>query len=325
MTSKTKIERRRVIQAGLALGAVAAVGCGSDPNPEATPEPSASTSATGSGKPGAKLRNELPKRKEPEQVPPPEDVAGPPADATKTESGLFYKNVKKGTGTEHPTADDTVTVHYTGWTKDGKTFDSSRTRKNPATFSLRQVIKGWTEGVQLMVVGDQTRFWIPGNLAYGDEQKAPGKPFGQLTFDVELIEIKKAAAPKKPEEPAAIPAPEDVAEPPKDAKKTKSGIAYKVLTKGTGKKHPKAENEVEVHYTGWTKDGKMFDSSVQRKETAKFQLTQVIKGWTEGVQLMVEGEKTRFWIPAELGYGEKPKPGYPAGQLTFDVELIKIL
>ena len=122
---------------------------------------------------------------------------------------------------------------------------------------------------------------------------------------------------------SSLPAPPDVKAPPKDAKKTSSGIAYKVLTPGAGKKHPGPTSSVTVHYSGWTTDGKMFDSSVTRGEPATFPLDRVIKGWTEGVQLMVEGEKTRFWIPKELAYNDRP--GRPAGMLVFDVELIKIL
>ena len=118
-----------------------------------------------------------------------------------------------------------------------------------------------------------------------------------------------------------IPAPPDVKVAPKDAKKTSSGLAYKVLTPGTGKTHPKSSSEVQVHYTGWTTDGQMFDSSVVRGEPATFPLNRVIAGWTEGVQLMVEGEKTRFWIPESLAYrGQRA----PYGMLVFDVELLKI-
>jgi peptidylprolyl isomerase len=117
-----------------------------------------------------------------------------------------------------------------------------------------------------------------------------------------------------------IPAPPDVQAPPADAAKTSSGLASKVLTKGTGKAHPRANDEVTVHYTGWTTDGKMFDSSVAKGSPATFPLDRVIAGWTEGVQLMVEGEKRRFWIPEALAYkGREPK-----GVLVFDVELIKI-
>ena len=81
-----------------------------------------------------------------------------------------------------------------------------------------------------------------------------------------------------------------------------------MLKKGTGKEHPKADSNVEVHYSGWTTDGKMFDSSVTRGEPATFPLNGVIPGWTEGVQLMVVGEKTRFWIPGNLAYDNSPPP-----------------
>ena len=166
-------------------------------------------------------------------------------------------------------------------------------------------------GVQLMGVGDTFRFWIPEKLAY---QGQPGAPAGMLVFDVELLAIK---AGKKP-----IPAPDDVAAAPADAQKTASGLAWKVLTPGKGGAHPTADSSVEVHYTGWTTDGKMFDSSVQRGQTAKFPLKGVIAGWTEGLQLMEVGMKARFWIPEELAY--KGRPGRPAGMLVFDVELIGI-
>jgi peptidylprolyl isomerase len=98
-----------------------------------------------------------------------------------------------------------------------------------------------------------------------------------------------------------------------------------VLEKGKGSKHPGLDNRVRVHYSGWTTDGKMFDSSVMRGQPVTFRVKGVIKGWTEGLQLMVKGEKTRFWIPADLAYGKNPRPGAPAGDLTFDVELVDIL
>ena len=119
-------------------------------------------------------------------IPAPEDVAAPPADSLKTTSGLSIKTLEKGTGTRHPRATDQVTVHYTGWTTDGKMFDSSAARGEPSTFALNQVIDGWTEGLQRMVEGEKARLWIPEDLAYGG---APGKPAGMLVFDVELIRI----------------------------------------------------------------------------------------------------------------------------------------
>jgi FKBP-type peptidyl-prolyl cis-trans isomerase len=368
----------------------------------------------------------------------PTDVKAAPEEAEKTASGLASKILSKGTGAEHPSAADTVTVHYSGWTTDGKLFDSSVKRGQPASFPLNGVIKGWTEGVQLMLEGEKRRFWIPADLAYG-ENPGGGRPGGMLVFDIELLSIKKAPKPPelsapedaqktpegvavksvvkgsgekspKPEDtvtlnlhlwstlgellqstedqggpavlplgklrigglPEAIatmvtgekkvawipanvafgpnpppdappgglivevellafkegvpppPVPSDVAAAPKDAEKTSSGLVSKVLSKGSGKTHPKAKDSVTVHYSGWTTDGKLFDSSVTRGEPASFGLNQVIKGWTEGVQLMVKGEKRRFWIPAGLAYGENPGGGRPGGMLVFDIELLEI-
>jgi len=118
-----------------------------------------------------------------------------------------------------------------------------------------------------------------------------------------------------------LPAPPDVAAPPSDAEKSSSGLASKVLTAGTGTTHPRASNSVTVHYTGWTTDGNMFDSSVIRGPPLTFRLDGVIRGWTEGLQLMVVGEKRRFWIPQDLAYGGRREP---FGMLVFDVELFAI-
>ncbi|MGH9313865.1 MAG: FKBP-type peptidyl-prolyl cis-trans isomerase [Vicinamibacterales bacterium] len=246
------------------------------------------------------------------QAPPPpapSDVAAPPADAQKTASGLAHKLIQAGKGSDHPARTDVVTVHYTGWTTDGKMFDSSVVRGKPSTFALDRVIPGWGEGVQLMVVGEKRRFWIPESLAY---KGAEGRPKGMLVFDVELMDYQSS--------PTAAPA--DVAKPPAESKRTGSGLSYEVIRSGTGSKRPSSSSRVTVHYTGWTTDGKMFDSSITRGQPASFGLDQVIQGWTEGVQLMVEGEKTRFWIPQDLAY--KGQPGKPRGMLVFDVELLKI-
>jgi peptidylprolyl isomerase len=241
-----------------------------------------------------------------EPIPAPPDVAAPPADATKTASGLAFKVLQQGTGDKHPGADEMATVHYTGWTTDGRMFDSSYARGATNTFRVGGVVKGFGEGLQLMVVGEKRRLWIPEALAYQGKRE----PKGMLVFDVELLDI----APN----PATAPA--DVAAAPADAKKTASGIAYKVLRAGTGTTHPTARSRVTVHYTGWTTDGKMFDSSVVRGSPATFGLNEVIPGWTEGVQLMVEGEKTRFWIPQKEAYDGQA--GMPRGMLVFDIELL---
>jgi FKBP-type peptidyl-prolyl cis-trans isomerase len=233
----------------------------------------------------------------------PPDVAAPPADAIKSPTGLASKVVTPGTGKTHPGKTDIVTVHYTGWKTDGSMFDSSVLRGKPSSFPLDRVIAGWTEGVQLMVEGEKRRFWIPEPLAY----KGQREPKGMLVFDVELLSI--------------LGTPPDVKAAPPDAKRTASGISYKVLKPGNGGRHPNASSTVTVHYSGWTTDGKMFDSSIPRGNPISFGLGDVIKGWTEGVQLMTVGEKTRFWIPDTLAY--KDQAGRPQGTLVFDIELIE--
>lgn len=107
---------------------------------------------------------------------------------------------------------------------------------------------------------------------------------------------------------------------------TASGLQYEVLTPGTGTTSPSATANVTVHYKGTTLDGKEFDSSYSRGEPATFPLNRVIPGWTEGVQLMKEGAKYRFYIPSELAYGEQGagRDIGPNATLIFDVELIKI-
>lgn len=162
---------RSVIAMVVAVTALNAAGCGGS-----TPD---NTSAVTAAPPPAP----------PPGIPPPPDVAAPPANATKTASGIAWIIVKPGTGTIHPKPTSTVKVHYTGWKTNGEMFDSSVQRGQPAEFPLDQVIKGWTEGVQLMVLGEKRRFWIPGPLAY-DLIPDPTAPKGMLVFDIELLDIK---------------------------------------------------------------------------------------------------------------------------------------
>ena len=164
-----------------------------------------------------------------------------------------------------------------------------------------------------MVVGEKRRLWIPTELAYNNQ---PGRPAGMLVFDVELIGIGN-----KPEPPPPPKTPRDVAAAPDDAETTASGLASKVLCQGVGQSLPTRSSTVTVHYSGWTTDGKLFDSSVVRGQPATFPLNRVIAGWTEGLQLMVVGERRRFWIPEKLAY--KGAAGAPQGMLVFDVELIE--
>ena len=235
---------------------------------------------------------------------PPADLATPPADAQRAENGLVTKQLAAGTGKESPNEAHMVRVRYTVWKADGELVQHIAA---PQTVMLRvtKMIPGWRQAVEMMVVGETRRAWIPLELA-------GAKAASAMLIDTELVEIL--------ERPTTPP---DVAAPPADAKTTDSGLAYKVLRAGTGTKKPKRSDSVIVHYSGWTTNGRIFDSSILNGgEPAEFPLDGVIRGWTEGLQLMVEGEKTRFWIPAKLAYANER--GMPQGMLVFDVELIKI-
>jgi FKBP-type peptidyl-prolyl cis-trans isomerase len=238
-------------------------------------------------------------------------VENPPADAQKTASGLAYKLVTPGSGTVHPTDTDMVKVSSSFWTKDAPQ-DKPRMFASPtAPMAMASItVPGLKEALSLMTVGARGRFWIPENLAFAG---ARDKPKGPLMVDLVLLDVSPA-----PTTPA------DVAAPPADATKTRSGLAFKVLKPGTGTAHPKSGSKVTVHYTGWTTQGKMFDSSVVKGSPLTMQLDEVIEGWTEGVQLMVTGESRRFWIPGRLAYDDSNRADAPKGMLVFDIQLIAI-
>ena len=189
----------------------------------------------------------------------------------------------------HPKPEDLVTVHYTGLDDRRKDVRQlGRRAASRATFPLNRVIAGWTEGVQLMVAGETRRFWIPEELAYKGRRDPQGH--ARVRRRAALVRARRPQAPVR-REGAAVGREED----------RRAAWPTRCIQPGKGTRHPSASSQVTVHYTGWTTDGKMFDSSVTRGEPATFPLNGVIPGWTEGVQLMVEGEKTRFWIPENAG------------------------
>jgi peptidylprolyl isomerase len=243
--------------------------------------------------------------------PPPPDVAAPPADAERTASGLASRVLRAGRGSEHPAPDGVVTVHYTGWTTDGRMFDSSESRGEPVTFPLNRAVPGWSEGVQRMVVGERRRLWIPEALAY---RGRPGMPAGTLVFDVELISF--APAPTRP------PVPPDVAAPPPDAQRSTSGLAWKVLQPGRSDERPDGDSLVEVQFTTWTPDGVQVESTVERGRPSILPVSHVIPAWREALVQMRVGERRRLWAPASLAYGGR---GGPVGPVVFDLELVRIV
>ena len=240
------------------------------------------------------------------------------ADVKTTASGLQYTILEPGTG-KAPKVTDTVKVHYAGKLLDGKEFDSSYKRGEPISFPLNRVIRGWTEGMQLVKEGGKIRLFVPSNLAYG-ERGAGGLigPDETLVFDVELLEVMQSAA-----ERGRLFLEENAKK--TDVKTTASGLQYTIIEPGKGKA-PKATDTVEVHYAGKLLDGKEFDSSYKRGQSISFPLSGVIPGWTEGLQLVKEGGKIRLFIPSNLAYGSHGSPGAigPDETLIFDVELIKV-
>jgi len=248
----------------------------------------------------------------------PPDVAAPPKGAKRTESGLAWKVLKRGKGKSRPGKFDTVKINYTGWTPDGRTFDNSRAHGQVLTVTLNRTIFGFSEGVRLMVAGEKRRLWIPAKLAYGEEgsaeQTAPTQPLGDLVFDVELVSFEKANEPPS--------APKDVGQIPADATRSESGLAWRVLENGTGSDRPIETSVVELVYTVWTADGAVSESSVLRGGVDTVGIRRLVPGWTEGMKLMVEGERRLFWIPEDLAY--RGQPHRPAGMLVVDVTLVQI-
>ena len=235
---------------------------------------------------------------------------------TKTDSGLEYVITENGRGVL-ATAGNRVKVHYTGTLEDGTKFDSSLDRGEPFTFELGagMVIKGWDEGIALMHVGDKAVLKIPSHLGYGDKDLGTIPPNSKLIFKVELLEILPVIKIEEFDIKGKV------------TSKTESGLEYILVKEGAGIKAA-AGNTVNVHYTGYLKDGTIFDSSLKRDQPFSFVLGmgRVIKGWDEGVAMMKVGDKARLIIPADLGYGERGAGGVipPNATLIFDVELLEV-
>lgn len=241
----------------------------------------------------------------------PDDVGKAPAGATKEKNGVAWKKVKRATGKpEKARAWDAIELAYTGWDDTGKIVDSSEVHAKPVKMAIDGLPPVFADAVPKLAVGERARLWFPGELL----GKGPNAPAGIVTFEVEVTGINRLEQPP--------PAPTDVARPPAGAQKTGKGVSYKVLTKGTGTQKPTGTDQVTVHYTGWTTDGKRFDSSIPEGKPRQFRVTGVIAGWTDALLEMVVGDKWRVWIPEELAY--KGAPNRPQGMLVFDVELLEI-
>jgi peptidylprolyl isomerase len=239
-----------------------------------------------------------------------------------TPSGLKYSVLREGPpGGKSPKGADKVTVHYSGWLTDGTLFDSSVTRGKPLEIAVSGVIKGWTEGLQLMTPGSKFKFTIPPELAYGAAGRPAIPPNSTLIFEVELLSFAEAPPPPKP-----LPQPDFT---PIDESKlttTASGLKYRVLKVGEGKT-PTAGQWVQIHYAAWLTDGTLVKSTYASGAPAKEHVGRsMVKGWNEGLPLMPEGSTFQFVIPPNLAFGERVMRSVPANStLVFHMELVKLL
>jgi FKBP-type peptidyl-prolyl cis-trans isomerase len=249
--------------------------------------------------------------------PVPDDVARPPAAATQLPLDMKRVGVKPGTGKDKARQFDNVTFNYTVWDASGKMLDTTTTRERATTAPPYKESPALGEMLTSMTEGERARFWVAAERTAVNGRQVPGAQ-GIVCYEVEVQKIAKA-------EHEPPPTPPDVAKPPANAKKSAKGVFYRVLkaTTDKGAQHPAPSDTVKVHYTGWTTDGRMFDSSVLRGDKSTFNLKAVVAGWTEGLPLMAVGDTFRFWIPEELAY--KGQPGKPKGMLVFDIELFEIV
>jgi peptidylprolyl isomerase len=247
-------------------------------------------------------------------APAPADVAAPPADAKTTPSGLALKVLAEGRGHERPSDNDCVKVHYSGWKRDGTRLSNSRLQfqGEPAVQCVRTAMPGVAEALKTMVVGEALRTWIPARLGFTSDDDDHPAPNVDLTFDLELVDVIKAP-----------PTPEDLKAAPPSARRFPTGVAFRVLHKGTGTQHPSPDRRLTLHYTGWTADGKLFESTVMSGHPAQLLASEVVPGWRDVVLELVVGDKARLWVPAAQAYGQKPaRRSLPAGDLVYDVELL---
>jgi peptidylprolyl isomerase len=206
-------------------------------------------------------------------------------------------------------------LRFVARAKDGAIFARSAADSSPDIECVRQLTPGVSETVRQMVVDEQRRAWVPArlNATTVDSGEAPARAI-DLIYEITLVGIIKAP-----------PTPSPLKSPAAGARKLPSGVAVKWLSKGAGKVHPAPSNRVSLHQTSWTTDGALFESTVMAGQPATYVVAELLPGVRDGVEQLVVGDRARFWIPAELAYGKKPKRrGQPAGNLVYDVELLSL-
>jgi FKBP-type peptidyl-prolyl cis-trans isomerase len=249
-----------------------------------------------------------------EPLPAPPDLLAPPAGAERTPSGLVHALLAAADRpVRRAELHDRVRVVYAGFSADGRMIDGSQARGSYAELLVSQGFPGFREALTVLREGERRRFWIPEELAYGNY---PGGVAGPLVFDIELLAVIDRPSPPR--------APDDVGRPPGDASRTRSGIAYRVLARGQGTRMPGPTSAVEVHYSYWSSDGRLIDSTVPNgvPQRAELKYHDLPPGLAEAVQQMVVGERRLLWIPEDLASSGPVKPA--PGTLVYDLELLAI-
>lgn len=235
-------------------------------------------------------------------------------DVTVTDSGLQYRVIEEGDGIL-PTAESVAVFDFIGRFVDGEVFNDTFDSEDLVIAPLNGLPPGLAEGLQLSPIGSRYEFVLPPELGYGNNPPA-GIPRGAvLIFELELLHSSNYD-PQFLEENAQR----------DDVTVTESGLQYRVIEEGSGAS-PEADSNVSVEYTGSFIYGETFDTSRNTENPATFSLNGVISGFAEGLQLMQEGDRYEFFIPANLAYGSNPpqnSPIYPDAALIFDVELISV-
>lgn len=242
-------------------------------------------------------------------LPAPAPLDAPPPQATGTATGMAYRVLKAAPDPTAFVREPVIEYRLDGWSADGVTRFNAR-QSGTTTAPIRELVRsrpGLARALLTTPVGETRRWWLSAAAM------APGYPGMPALAHVLDVTVVGGSDPTK--------APPDVAAAPEDAMRTASGLAYKVLASGEGGARPAPGDIVLVHYTGWTPDGRVFDSSLTRGTRATLPLDRVIPGWQEGMLLMARGDRFRFWIPGALAYDSSPVPGAPRGMLVFDVTL----
>jgi peptidylprolyl isomerase len=202
---------------------------------------------------------------------------------------------------------DCVRARITGWKRDGSLFSTSELRGESDIQCLSGMMPGLVEALKTMTVDEKRRVWVPGSLTV-PKKRMEQTPTADLTIDVHLVQIVRAP-----------PVPKDLKASPKRAVKISPGLALVVLKKGSGTRHPSLTSEVMLHVSGWTSEGKLFQSTVRGGHPAMFVVGDTSTAWREALGQMVVGEKVRLWVDDSASFGEKTTEN-----LVYEIELLAV-